>query len=80
MAVDVKKEFLIKVMSTTEEGNVFISSCIIYFANARKHSEVMLRGETIKYFEKVAVFYTIVFYGIILSMFLYKAFPKKNFL
>ena len=34
-----KKRISNKIMFTTEEGNVIISSCIICFANARKHSD-----------------------------------------
>ena len=43
-------------MFTIEEGNVNISSCIIYFANAREDSKKILRRLTLKYFEKVAKF------------------------
>ena len=56
MAVDGKKEFIKKSMFTTEEGNLIVSSCIICFANARKHFEEILRRLTFKYFEKVEEF------------------------
>ena len=60
-------------MFSTEEGNLIISSCIICFANARSYSEEILRRLTFKYFEKV-VFYTTVFYGVILSLAFEKVF------
>ena len=39
MTVDGKKRIYEKIILTTEEGNLIISSCIICFANARKYSE-----------------------------------------
>ena len=56
MTVDGKKRISKKVMSSTEVGNVIISSRVICFANARKYSEEILRRLTFKYFEKVAEF------------------------
>ena len=55
-------------MFTTEEWNLIISSCMICFANARKYFEEILWRLTFKYFEKVAIFCTIVFYRVVLSL------------
>ena len=57
ISVDGKKTISKKIMFTTEEGNVVISSCIICFVNARKYSEEIFWGLTFKYFEKVAEFF-----------------------
>ena len=45
-----------KIMFTTEDGNLIISSFSICFSNARGYSEKTLRRLTFKYFEKVAEF------------------------
>ena len=57
MTVD-KKRIYKKVLLTTKERNLIISSCIIRFANARNYSEETLRRLNFKYFEKVAEVYT----------------------
>ena len=51
-----EKKYVKQIMFSTEVVNVIISSCIIYFANARKYFEKILWRLTIKYFEKVAEF------------------------
>ena len=61
-------------MSTTKEVNLIVNSCIICLANARKYSGEKLRRLTCKYFENVAIFNAIIFYGVILSLFLDKGF------
>ena len=53
-------------MFNTEVGNVTISSGIIYFANARKYFE-KIRDLWI-FWKSSRVFYTIVIYGVILSL------------
>ena len=68
MAIDEEKRIYKKIMFTTEEGNLIIRSRIICFANAMKYSEEILRRLTFKYFEKVAVFYINVFYGVFLNV------------
>ena len=54
MTVDEKKRIYKKILFTTKEGNLIISSCIIWFANARMYSEEIFRRLTFKCFEKVA--------------------------
>ena len=54
LTVDGKKRIYKKIMFTTEEGNLIISSSVICLANARKYSEETLRRLTFKYFEKVS--------------------------
>ena len=51
-----KKRIYKKIMFTTKEGNLTISSYITCFANARKYSEEIFRKLPLKYFEKVADF------------------------
>ena len=80
MTVDEKKRIYKKILFTTKEGNLIISSCIIWFANARMYSEEIFRRLTLKYFEKVAEVPTIVFYRVILSLVLNKVFFQKYLL
>ena len=47
-----KKRISKKIMFSLEVGNVIISSCIMFFTNARKYFEKILRRLTFKYFEK----------------------------
>ena len=57
MTVDEKKKRISKkIIFTTKEGTIIISSCIICFANARKYFEEIIQRLTFKYFEKVAQF------------------------
>ena len=57
MTGNVKKRISKKIMFSLEVGNVIISSCIMFFANARKYFEKILRRLTFKHFEKVVRFF-----------------------
>ena len=65
MTVDGKNEFMKKIYLPPKRG--ILSLVFVLYA-------LLTLGNTFKYFEKVAAFYTIVFYGVILSLALDKVF------